>query len=102
MENPYSLSSPANDDYLCAFDANDGELSKTSISVNNVNNLINNANNFLTGYFRYGSGNINESVYLGRACTWSIYNYYGEWAISFGVSYVNIGSSDRYVAFLEN
>ena len=39
LKNPYSLSNPASDDYLCAFDANDGELSKTKISVQSISNL---------------------------------------------------------------
>lgn len=39
LKNPYPLSSPANDDYLCAFDANDGELSKTNLKVKDVANI---------------------------------------------------------------
>lgn len=39
LKNPYSLSNPASDDYLCAFDANDGELSKTNLKVNDIANL---------------------------------------------------------------
>ena len=41
LKNPYSLSNPASDDYLCAFDANDGELSKTKIKVNSVRTIEN-------------------------------------------------------------
>ena len=36
LKEPFSLSSPASDDYLCAFDANDGELSKTNISARSL------------------------------------------------------------------
>lgn len=44
LKNPYSLSSAADDDYLCAFDANDGELSKTKLKVNDIANLRANLN----------------------------------------------------------
>lgn len=33
LNNPYSLSNPADDDFLCAFDGSEGELSKTNISA---------------------------------------------------------------------
>ena len=38
LKNPYSLSSPDNNDVLCAFDASDGELSKTNLKVNDIAN----------------------------------------------------------------
>lgn len=39
LKDPYSLSSPDNNDVLCAFDATDGELSKTNLKVKDVANL---------------------------------------------------------------
>ena len=39
LKDPYSLSNPDSTDYLCAFDATDGELSKTNISAKQIANL---------------------------------------------------------------
>lgn len=39
LKDPYSLSSPDNNDVLCAFDVSDGELSKTNLKVKDIANL---------------------------------------------------------------
>ena len=41
LKDPYSLSTLDSTDYLCAFDATDGELSKTNISAKQIANLKN-------------------------------------------------------------
>ena len=66
LTSPYSLSSPASDDYLCAFDANDGELSKTNISVQRIANLKNTTIGATSGGVNdtYVSANGNYMVYI--------------------------------------
>ena len=65
LKDPYSLSSPASDDYLCAFDANDGELSKTKISVQSISNLNLTAGKTNGGINdTYVSANGKQMVYL--------------------------------------
>lgn len=93
LKAPYSLSSPESNDYLCAFDGTDGELSKTNIGVNELKKYI-------RGYFKYGTGNAAENVDLGETADWAIYTYWGERNISFNIRYVNITTSDRYIAFI--
>lgn len=93
LKNPYSLSNPADDDFLCAFDDGDGELSKTNIRVKQLNE-------HMRGSFKHGSGNAQEMVDLGATADWVIYTYWGERNIAFNIKTVNITSSDRYIAFI--
>lgn len=66
LKEPFSLSSPASDDYLCAFDANDGELSKTNISVQRVAALKNTTIGAVSGGVNdtYVNANGNYMVYI--------------------------------------
>lgn len=67
LKDPYSLSSPAYDDVLCAFDASDGELSKTNLKVKDVANktdlFIHHIRFFI---YRRNSGTRMAEVYLNH------------------------------------
>ena len=39
LKNPFNMTNPDSNDYLCAFDTTDGELSKTNISAKQIANL---------------------------------------------------------------
>ena len=90
LKNPYSLSNPASDDYLCAFDANDGELSKTKISVQRVAALKNTTIGAVSGgindTYVNANGNYmvyiciqnsNKSIYEFGSTTNGVWAYYG-------------------------
>ena len=66
LKNPYSLSSPESNDYLCAFDGTDGELSKTNISVQRVAALKNTTIGAVSGGVNdtYVNANGNYMVYI--------------------------------------
>ena len=90
LTSPYSLSSPASDDYLCAFDANDGELSKTNISVQRVaalkNTTIGAVSEGVNDTYVNANGNYmvyiciqnsNKSIYEFGSTTNGVWAYHG-------------------------